>query len=193
MTKIQMPEPAIFNASGVGGVIYSHGYTATQMEAYKDACVREALEGAEKELESLYTEALRARVSEDDDDESWNLICLSQARAISQAQLRIRALIPTTKAADYAVAKARGAQQWQPIETAPKSGRSILLGFVNSHGNWRTMLGRWISKEEILNEWEDGDLFDEGWYEISVEADDVPNCWLTNPSHWMPLPPPPTK
>lgn len=93
----------------------------------------------------------------------------------------------------YADARVRESQQWQPIETAPKTGRKVLLGFVNSHGNWRTMLGLWISKEEILNELEDDDLFDEGWYEISVEADDTPNCWLTNPSHWMPLPPPPVE
>ena len=27
---------------------------------------------------------------------------------------------------------------WQPIETAPKTGRTLLLGYFNSHGNWRT-------------------------------------------------------
>lgn len=79
---------------------------------------------------------------------------------------------------------------WQPIETAPKTGRTILLGYVNSHGNWRTLRGQWFSEEAILD-WEEPDDFDAGWYETSVEADDPPNCWITEPTHWMPLPTPP--
>ena len=79
---------------------------------------------------------------------------------------------------------------WQPIETAPKTGRTILLGYTNTHGNWRTMLGRWFSQEEINETWDEPKDCDglEGWYETSVEADDVPNCWATEPTHWMPLP-----
>lgn len=77
--------------------------------------------------------------------------------------------------------------QWQPIETAPKTGRTILLGYRNSHGNWRTLRGQWFSKEMIEQDWEDGECCDEGWYETAVEPDE-PNCWATNPTHWMPLP-----
>lgn len=82
---------------------------------------------------------------------------------------------------------------WQPIETAPKAGRTILLGYRNSHGNWRTMRGQWFSQERIDETWDEPEDSDglEGWYETSVEADDIPNCWPTNPTHWMPLPPPP--
>src|SRR6185503_7421963 len=29
---------------------------------------------------------------------------------------------------------------WQPIETAPKTGRTLLLGYSNSHGRCRTLL-----------------------------------------------------
>lgn len=79
-------------------------------------------------------------------------------------------------------------EQWQPIETAPKDGKVILLGYHNSHGNWRTMRGCWLSKEYIDEYWEDPEGVDAGWFEVPVEADEPPNCWPTDPTHWMPLP-----
>jgi len=83
------------------------------------------------------------------------------------------------------------AQHWQPIETAPKDGRTLLLGYYNSHGNWRTMRGQWMSEAYIAEHWEDPEDEQPGWFETSVEADDIPNCWRIQPSHWMPLPAPP--
>jgi len=77
---------------------------------------------------------------------------------------------------------------WQPIETAPKNGSSMLLGHFNSAGNWRTMRGRWFSAEKIEMEWENADDFEAGWYEESVEADDIPSVWPTTPTYWQPLP-----
>ena len=92
--------------------------------------------------------------------------------------------------------QARAALQpdWKPIETAPKNGHTLLLGYFNSNGNWRTMRGQWISQDYIDNYFEDdwADA-DPGWYETVVESDDLPNCWLIDPTHWMPIPPPPTK
>ena len=80
---------------------------------------------------------------------------------------------------------------WKPIETAPKDGRTLRLGYFNSHKKWRTMRGQWFSQDVINEEWEEPDMADEGWYETCVENDDMPNCWWTNPTHWMPLPTPP--
>ena len=84
----------------------------------------------------------------------------------------------------------KDAARWQPIETAPQTGRTILLGYLNSHGHWRTMRGQWFSKEEIAETWEEAEACEEleGWYETSEEADDIPNCWATEPTHWMPVP-----
>jgi hypothetical protein len=84
---------------------------------------------------------------------------------------------------------------WQLIETAPKD-RMLLLGYRNSHGNWRTLRGRWVTQNEIDEDWYDIDGYEmnhcyEGWYEESVEAEDDPNMWTTTPTHWMPSPEPP--
>lgn len=83
--------------------------------------------------------------------------------------------------------------EWQPIETAPKDGKTILLGYYNSAGRWRTLRGQWMSADYIADNWEYPDDGEPGWYETSVENDDTPNCWRTHPNHWMPLPPPPKK
>jgi hypothetical protein len=77
---------------------------------------------------------------------------------------------------------------WQPIETAPKTGRTLLLGYLNSAGKWRTVRGQWMSEAYISEQWEEPDDAEPGWYETSVEADDPPNCWPIEPTHWMPLP-----
>lgn len=86
------------------------------------------------------------------------------------------------------IERLREAQAWQPIETAPKDGRTILLGRRNSLGNWRTMRGQWMSAEYIAEYWDDPDDAKPGWFETAVEADDLPNCWGVLPTHWMPLP-----
>lgn len=80
------------------------------------------------------------------------------------------------------------APQWQPIETAPKTGRTILLGYPNRLGNWRTVRGQWMSEQYIADYWEDSDDVEEGWFETSEEAEETPNCWRISPTHWMPLP-----
>ena len=69
--------------------------------------------------------------------------------------------------------------EWQPIETAPKDGATILLYFPK---------GYWADDRDIaIGFWSDGD-----WY--SGEADSTPMTGFGSfPSHWMPLPEPPTQ
>ena len=59
--------------------------------------------------------------------------------------------------------------QWQPIETAPKDGTSILLGWSGVDAQ----CGRWVRSGYRNGFWADhGAIF-------------------TNPTHWQPLPAPP--
>ncbi|MES2950244.1 MAG: hypothetical protein V4858_17005 [Pseudomonadota bacterium] len=73
-----------------------------------------------------------------------------------------------------------GVTQWQPIETAPRDGSTVIVGrdmgsfgFVRGYGRFegdpRSFLCGWIS---------------------SGFTDPPGNLGLAYPSHWMPLPPP---
>ncbi|MNU91088.1 hypothetical protein D3C71_809690 [compost metagenome] len=83
---------------------------------------------------------------------------------------------------------APAANGWLDIASAPKTGRTLLLGYWNSHGKWRTLRGQWMSAAHIAESFEEPDDAKEGWFETSTEADDVPNCWPVTPSHWQPMP-----
>lgn len=86
---------------------------------------------------------------------------------------------------------AEPASPWLPIESAPRDGRTLLLGYFNSLGNWRTLRGQWFSQDEIDDSWEEPEDGSPGWHETVVEYDMPPNCFRTSPTHWMPLPPAP--
>lgn len=72
---------------------------------------------------------------------------------------------------------------WLPIESANKAP-TLLLGYWNENGKWRTTRGCWFTKEQIEDTWEDDEM-PEGWYETPVEGD---ACYLIHPTHWQPLP-----
>jgi len=91
-------------------------------------------------------------------------------------------------------AKASVSAEWLPIETAPQTGRTILLGYFNAPGKWRTLRGQWFTDAVIQEEWTHSDVHEAGWFETSVECDDEDSgCWPTDPTHWQPLPAQPPK
>ena len=69
---------------------------------------------------------------------------------------------------DAAIARAKAALQWQPIETAPKDGTEF-LGSVGVSYQGGVVVLHW-DKDDGFIDW-DADFWD--------------------PTHWMPLPPPP--
>jgi hypothetical protein len=81
--------------------------------------------------------------------------------------------------------------QWQPIETASQDGRWLLLGYRNVAGKWRTVTGQYFTRTQIDDEWDEPESGEPGWYEVSENAEDAPNCWPIEPSHWMFMPSPP--
>ena len=69
---------------------------------------------------------------------------------------------------------------WQPIETAPKDGTRVLAFVPGENGGPRIL--NWCSDAEWLHGWED---------ERGVILKDHPSS-SGAPTHWMPLPPPPS-
>lgn len=66
---------------------------------------------------------------------------------------------------------------WQPIETAPKDGTEVLLWGRCERD------GQFFAYDCNVGWYDDGSIGDKGW-----TARDLP----IEPSHWMPLPKPPT-
>ena len=67
---------------------------------------------------------------------------------------------------------------WQPIDTAPKDGTSVLLCVAP----FKPLVGRFDRRL--------------GWVDFDEDEDSLRSLWIEEgtdyePTHWMPLPPPP--
>ena len=101
----------------------------------------------------------------------------------------------------YAEARVREAQQWQPIETAPKDGAEILLFrdadvYDGKPVPPRVTSGAWTEWTDTASEYHSttGEYLGQSVQDSGAE-------WLSwdggfseemPPTHWMPLPSPPT-
>lgn len=82
---------------------------------------------------------------------------------------------------------------WRPISSAPK-GTKVIAGYHNSLGHWRTITARYYLPGTLDCETEEADAdgyAPEGWYE---ESESHETLLLSDepPTHWMPLPGPPS-
>ena len=84
---------------------------------------------------------------------------------------------------------------WMPISSAPK-GRKVIAGYHNRLGNWRTIIACYypagtLEKEDKFGDIDDDGYASEGWYE-EAESQEVIRQTEEMPTHWQPLPTPPT-
>lgn len=86
--------------------------------------------------------------------------------------------------------KAGAGEGWQPIETAPKTGRKVILFYLNRNKLPRTVMARWLTDEQAAESDGDGVGLEGGWYECIDNWDSYTEVAIHEgePSHWMPLP-----
>ena len=70
--------------------------------------------------------------------------------------------------------------EWQPIETAPRDGTNIVL-----FDGQRVSVGGWVSAADQGAEPGEEYLISAGWWSLDLSDN--------QPTHWMPLPDPPTE
>jgi hypothetical protein len=87
----------------------------------------------------------------------------------------------------------------------PQTGEIVLAAYRTKSGNWRLICAKWLPgySQYAHPEYEDAETeYDEatdtyytpeGWYEQIDNCDDYTGLFVYQgePSHWMPLPPPP--
>jgi len=98
-------------------------------------------------------------------------------------------------AAAITAVKATLAQDsWQPIATAPKTGRKVILFYLNRNSLPRTVMARWVTDEEAAETDGEGVGLEAGWYECIDNWDYTEVAiYEGEPTHWMPLPEAPRK
>lgn len=79
---------------------------------------------------------------------------------------------------------------WQLIETAPKTGKKVILFYLNRNNFPRTVMARWLTDDEAAETDTDCVGLEGGWYECIDNWDDYTEVSIHEgePTHWMPLP-----
>jgi Protein of unknown function (DUF551) len=79
---------------------------------------------------------------------------------------------------------------WQPIVTAPKDGRCVLLTYKNALGKTRVVIGAFESvlmADEFEDETGNQAMSEPAWYETSWVSEEAHHV-EEDPTHWMPIP-----
>ena len=113
---------------------------------------------------------------------------LRRCRELHDAGVVYAAMLSAAPSAPVAAPAVPG--QWQPIETAPKDGRKLILSYKNGKGLVRTIFARWLTDEEAAESDDDDVGLTGGWYECIDNWDDYSQVAVHEgePTHWMPLP-----
>jgi len=96
-------------------------------------------------------------------------------------------LLKRAEESSHALARVQEERQWQPIETAPKDGTTVLLW-------WRSEFAGDVVDWWACGEWKVFGDGSKGWIGESFYTSE-PDFWTrliaARPTHWMPLPSPP--
>ncbi|WP_395055235.1 DUF551 domain-containing protein [Polaromonas sp.] len=164
---------ATFCPSEEKHTITADGYTADQMQAYALAALSALPQPAIPEGEIVVTKtedgAIVSVTRQDEEGRILEIIAQDTQPAAQQGKIQYH----------LAACDRGGVTQWQPIETAPKNGTEIILRKGDRVGSAGWI--KWPSSEheEAVEGWtigHDGDSWDDD----------------QAPTHWMPLPAPPT-
>ena len=83
--------------------------------------------------------------------------------------------------------------EWQPIETAPKDGKEILLLGVDCQTYTKTVISHGSWKIDAYDTWETVVNTETEVRKILVHREEgYWSSFAASPTHWMPLPSPPT-
>ena len=83
--------------------------------------------------------------------------------------------------------------QWQPIETAPKDGTTIIIGWRDEKA-WQQRMGAWDSEHSFKWNDETDESESEGaWSDGAVDDWAYQETYSYPATHWMPCPEPPTE
>lgn len=117
-----------------------------------------------------------------------------RAKAAEDALEALRA--PGLRAVDAAPVPtpAQAVPAWQPISTAPKDGRKLVLSYLNRSGKRRTVFGCWLTDEQAAETDADDVGLKGGWYECIDNWPDFTQVAIIEgePDFWQPLPAAPT-
>ena len=102
-------------------------------------------------------------------------------RELRQEHNYVSTITPAIEAAISAVKTIRNAlqaQEWQPIETCPDDGKSVLLAYKNS-------MKKYCNPNDHIPDW----CFEARPY--CIKGSGGAKSWHSDATHWMPLPQPP--
>ena len=125
--------------------------------------------------------------------------------SITQLETELAAALAQANVNEQSQTQQQTESQWNPIETAPKNKKKIIVRYKNVLGKDRTVFAKYLDKftEEATegtdcetDYCEDDDTFycKEGWVELIDNWDEFSSVYFDSrnvPAHWMPLPPAP--
>lgn len=185
---------------------YQRGYYAEDMQEYGKECAESARAPLVAEVERLRAALLQcARMAEAlkrpcgmDPDSAQAIRNGQYANIATCAHIALGTIsgphLPPSSEIDRCLAQIEeigrfcdatyAAQEWRPIETAPKDGTEIIVG-CDVASVWITRGARWVADGEWPDD-KDGDY--EGWwsYSSSVSQERLYGLWA--PTYWIPMP-----